>query len=64
VARRGAHARFRGWLEHRGKDEGIVASLLKPDEAAAPTTTTPAAAPPAAAAAVPDNLPGKMQSES
>ncbi|HYG11806.1 MAG TPA: AI-2E family transporter [Pyrinomonadaceae bacterium] len=30
---------YRHWLEHRGRDEGIVASLLKPDEAAAPTTT-------------------------
>ncbi|HJR09055.1 MAG TPA: AI-2E family transporter [Pyrinomonadaceae bacterium] len=34
---------YRHWLEHRGKDEGIVATLLKPDEAAAPQTTTPAA---------------------
>jgi predicted PurR-regulated permease PerM len=31
---------YRHWLEHRGKDEGIVASLLKPDEAA---PTSPAA---------------------
>ncbi|MDQ1613004.1 MAG: hypothetical protein QOG00_2935 [Pyrinomonadaceae bacterium] len=46
---------YRHWLEHRGKDEGIVASLLKPGEAAAtpPATTTPpaAATPPAATAA-------------
>jgi predicted PurR-regulated permease PerM len=37
---------YRHWIEHRGKDEGIVASLLKPDEAAAPppaATVAPAA---------------------
>jgi predicted PurR-regulated permease PerM len=45
---------YRHWLEHRGKDEGIVASLLKPDEAAA---LTPAPATPA-------NPPAELQRES
>jgi predicted PurR-regulated permease PerM len=47
---------YRHWLEHRGKDEGIVASLLKPDEAA----TTPPAATPVA----PPTPKPKFQSES
>jgi predicted PurR-regulated permease PerM len=55
---------YRHWLEHRGKDEGIVASLLKPDEAAA---TPPNASPPNATAgttAAPGAPPGTLQSES
>ena len=58
---------YRHWLEHRGKDEGIVATLLKPDEAApsptptTPTTTSPTAAP---APAAPQNPPGTLPSES
>ncbi len=59
---------YRHWLEHRGKDEGIVASLLKPDEAAA---TPPGASPPPSAArtaagttAAPANPPGTLPSES
>ncbi|HLL70088.1 MAG TPA: AI-2E family transporter [Pyrinomonadaceae bacterium] len=47
---------YRHWLEHRGKDEGIVASLLKPDEAAAPP-------PPAATPVVPPTPKPKLQSE-
>ncbi|HEY0101767.1 MAG TPA: AI-2E family transporter [Pyrinomonadaceae bacterium] len=40
---------YRHWMEHKGAEEGIVASLLKPDEAAASptpqtTTTTPVVA--------------------
>jgi predicted PurR-regulated permease PerM len=41
---------YRHWMEHKGAEEGIVASLLRTDEAAAPppaaatTTPTPAAA--------------------
>ncbi|MCA1641418.1 MAG: AI-2E family transporter [Acidobacteria bacterium] len=40
---------YRHWMEHRGRDEGIVASLLKPVEnptdAAQPANATPAAQP-------------------
>jgi sporulation integral membrane protein YtvI len=32
---------YRHWMEHRGRDEGIVASLLKPAEKPADTTTAP-----------------------
>jgi predicted PurR-regulated permease PerM len=32
---------YRHWLEHRGKDEGIVATLLKTDEPATPPPTPP-----------------------
>jgi predicted PurR-regulated permease PerM len=52
---------YRHWLEHRGKDEGIVASLLKPDEAAAsaaPSTPLPQAAP-----AVTENPPTTLPSK-
>lgn len=34
---------YRHWMEHKGAEEGIVASLLKPDEASAPPA--PAATP-------------------
>jgi predicted PurR-regulated permease PerM len=41
---------YRHWMEHKGAEEGIVASLLKPDEGAAPpaptaTTDTPVVTP-------------------
>ena len=58
---------YRHWLEHRGKDEGIVASLLKPDEAAATATTpAPAAATttPMPAPVAPQAAPGKLRPES
>ncbi|HEX8131529.1 MAG TPA: AI-2E family transporter [Pyrinomonadaceae bacterium] len=57
---------YRHWLEHRGKDEGIVASLLKPEEAAAapPPPTAAAATPTAPIPAAPTTQPGELQSES
>jgi len=56
---------YRHWLEHRGKDEGIVATLLKPDEAPEPTPAAPSTSPPAAPApAAPNNPPGTLPSES
>ncbi|HZH30512.1 MAG TPA: AI-2E family transporter [Pyrinomonadaceae bacterium] len=56
---------YRHWIEHRGKDEGIVASLLKPDEAAA-AAPAPAAPPPAAAVtpAAPNTSPAELRGES
>jgi predicted PurR-regulated permease PerM len=56
---------YRHWMEHKGAEEGIVASLLKPGEGA--PTTTAAPTPPATPATPPvasTNPKQKLQSES
>jgi predicted PurR-regulated permease PerM len=50
---------YRHWMEHKGAEEGIVASLLRPEEAA---TTVPPAPPPTPVA--PNTPKQKLQRES
>ncbi|MCA1556162.1 MAG: AI-2E family transporter [Acidobacteria bacterium] len=50
---------YRHWIEHKGAEEGIVATLLKPEEAAPPSSPIPAVPPVA-----PTNPKPKLQSES
>jgi predicted PurR-regulated permease PerM len=51
---------YRHWMEHKGAEEGIVASLLKPDESAAAAASVP---PPTPAVASTDPK-QELQSES